>query len=106
MASVRKRTWTSGGKAKTAWIADYFDQSGKRHQQAFPTRGAADAFLVQARGEVAKGIHTPFSTSITVGEACLSTPERKCIGGPEQKCIMDRWRNRRLCVALGQAASP
>jgi hypothetical protein len=39
MASVRKRTWTSGGKAKTAWIADYFDQSGKRHQQAFPTRG-------------------------------------------------------------------
>jgi hypothetical protein len=36
----------------------------------------------------------------------LSTPERKCIGGPEQKCIMDRWRNRRLCVALGQAASP
>jgi hypothetical protein len=36
----------------------------------------------------------------------VSTPERKCIGGPEQKCIMDRWRNRRLCVALGQAASP
>jgi integrase len=70
MASVRKRTWTSGGKAKTAWIADYFDQSGKRHQQAFPTRGAADAFLVQALGEVAKGIHTPTTTSITVAEAC------------------------------------
>jgi hypothetical protein len=34
MASVRKRTWTSGGKAKTAWIADYFDQSGKRHQHS------------------------------------------------------------------------
>jgi integrase len=70
MASVRKRTWTSGGKTKTAWTADYFDQSGKRHQQAFPTRGAADAFLLQARGEVVKGIHMPDFKSITVAEAC------------------------------------
>jgi hypothetical protein len=70
MASVRKRTWQSGGKIRTGWVADYLDQSGKRHQQAFPTRGAADAFLVQALGEVAKGIHTPTTTSITVAEAC------------------------------------
>jgi len=26
MASIRKRTWKSGGEIKTAWIADYFDQ--------------------------------------------------------------------------------
>jgi integrase len=80
MASVRKRTWKSGGKDKTGWVADYFDQNGKRHQQAFPTKRAADAFLVQARGEIAKGIHTPSSTSITVGEACerwLRTCEQK-----------------------------
>jgi hypothetical protein len=70
MASIRKRTWKSGGKIRTGWVADYLDQSGKRHQQAFPTRGAADAFLVQALGEVAKGIHTPTTTSITVAEAC------------------------------------
>ena len=30
MASVRKRTWTTGGKVKTAWVVDYFDQHGKR----------------------------------------------------------------------------
>jgi hypothetical protein len=80
MASVRKRTWKSGGKDKTAWVADYFDQNGKRHQQQFRTKGEADAFLVQARGEVAKGIHTPTSTSITVAEACerwLQTCEQK-----------------------------
>ena len=80
MASVRKRTWRSGGKDKTRWVADYFDQNGKRHQQQFRTKGEADAFLVQARGEVAKGIHTPTSASITVAEACerwLRTCEQK-----------------------------
>ena len=70
MASVRKRIWKSGGKDKTAWVADYFDQNRKRHQQQFRTTREADAFLVQARGEVAKGIHTPTSTSITVAEGC------------------------------------
>jgi hypothetical protein len=58
------------GRNRTAWVADYLDQSGKRHQQAFPTRGAAGAFLAQALGEVAKGIHTPTTTSITVAAAC------------------------------------
>jgi hypothetical protein len=33
MATVRKRTWKTGGEGevKTAWVADYFDQDGKRH---------------------------------------------------------------------------
>jgi hypothetical protein len=40
MATVRKRTWQSGGETKQAWIADYFDQAGKRHQMAFKTKKA------------------------------------------------------------------
>lgn len=69
MASVRKRIWKSNGQVKTAWVADYFDQEGKRHLKTFPTRKAVDSFLVGARHEVQEGTHTAHSTSITVGEA-------------------------------------
>ena len=69
MASIRKRTWKSGGETKTAWIADYFDQEGKRHIKTHATKKAAAAWLVTAQGEVARGVHTPENTSITVAEA-------------------------------------
>jgi integrase len=69
MASIRKRTWKSGEETKTAWIADYFDQDGKRHIKTHPTKKAAAAWLVTAQGEVARGVHTPENTSITVAEA-------------------------------------
>src|SRR5690349_11731098 len=69
MASVRKRTWKTGDVTKTAWVADYFDQTGKRRQKTFPTRKEADQWLVEARHEVAAGIHAPASASITVAEA-------------------------------------
>src|SRR5579885_316083 len=69
MASIRKRTWKSAGEVKTAWVADYFDQTGKRHIKTFSTKKAADSWLVTARDEVQKGIHTPASTSITVEQA-------------------------------------
>jgi integrase len=69
MASIRKRTWRNKDGAQTAWVADYFDQSGKRHIKTFKTKKEADAWLVNARGEVQRGMHTPESTSITVAEA-------------------------------------
>src|SRR6516162_8865206 len=69
MASIRKRTWRNKDGAQTAWVADYFDQSGKRHIKTFKTKKKADAWLVNARGEVQRGMHTPESTSITVAEA-------------------------------------
>ena len=69
MATVRKRTWQSGGDTKTAWIADCFDQEGKRHIQTFKTQKDARAKLVTIQGEVVRGVHTPESASITVAEA-------------------------------------
>src|SRR5436309_884825 len=69
VASIRKRTWNSGGDEKTAWIADYFDQGGQRHIKTFGTKKAADAWLVTTRGEVQRGVHTPENASITVAEA-------------------------------------
>ena len=69
VASIRKRTWKSGGEEKTAWIADYFDQSGKRHIKTFERKKDAEAWLVTTRGEVQRGVHTPENASITVAEA-------------------------------------
>jgi integrase len=69
MATVRKRIWQSGGEERTAWIADYFDQDGKRHIKTFSTKKAGTAWLVETQHEVKQGIHTPASTSITVAEA-------------------------------------
>jgi integrase len=69
MAKVRKRTWTNKAGEHTAWIADYFDQDGKRHIKTFDKKKDADAWLVTTRGEVARGVHTPENASITVAEA-------------------------------------
>jgi hypothetical protein len=69
VATVRKHTWTSRGEVKTAWIADFFDQEGKRHIKTCKTKKEADGFLVQARHEVARGLYTPENACITVDEA-------------------------------------
>jgi integrase len=69
MASIRKRTWRNKQGEQTAWVADYSDQSGKRHLKTFDRRKAASAWLVEAQGEVSRGVHTPESASITVAEA-------------------------------------
>jgi hypothetical protein len=48
MASVRKRSWKSGGEMKTAWVADYLDQAGKRRLKTFERKKEADLWLVNA----------------------------------------------------------
>jgi integrase len=69
MAKVRKRTWTSGGETKSAWIVDYFDQDGVRRQKTFPHKKTADSYLTTVRHEIAAGTHTAPSASITVADA-------------------------------------
>jgi hypothetical protein len=76
MATVRKRTWKTGGEAKTAWVADYFDQDGKRHIRTFRTQREAKVWLSKTQHEVSEGIHTPDSTSITVATAARMWLER------------------------------
>lgn len=66
MASVRKRTLPSG---KAVWQVDYKDQTGHRRSRQFRTKKEADAFETKARAEVAIGIHTPDSVSVTVAAA-------------------------------------
>jgi hypothetical protein len=68
MAKVRKRTWVSRGAAKTAWVVDYRDQTG-RHIQTFQSKKAAEGFMLQVGHDIREGIHTSRAASITVGEA-------------------------------------
>ena len=67
--SIRKRTWISGGSEKTAWVADYKDQHGKRCLKTFKTKKAADSWATTALFQVKQGTHTADSTSVTVAEA-------------------------------------
>ncbi|TMK12017.1 MAG: site-specific integrase, partial [Alphaproteobacteria bacterium] len=88
MATVRKRNWrAASGEEKTAWIADYFDGAGKRHIKTFRTRKAADEWLVNARGEVQRGTHTPENASITVREAAALWLERCALEGLERSTL-------------------
>src|SRR5207253_1929387 len=66
MASVRKRILPSG---EVRWQADYRDGAGKRRSRQFDKKSEAADFLLRARDEVKRGVHTPDSESITVKEA-------------------------------------
>jgi integrase len=68
--SVRKRAWkTNRGEVREAWVVDYTDQLGKRHNETFARKKDADARHAKVAVDVRAGIHTPDSQSITVAEA-------------------------------------
>jgi len=69
MASVRKRTWTSGGQEKTAWLVAYRDAEKARRFETFPTKRQADSRRKEIENELVRGVHTAKSTSITVANA-------------------------------------
>ena len=69
--AVRKRTWTtSAGERREAWVVDYVDQAGKRHIRTVAKKREADALLAATKVDVARGIHTAASASVTVDRAC------------------------------------
>ena len=67
--AIRKRTWTSGGTERTAWVCDYQDQQGKRRLKTFKTKKAADSWATDTLYQVKVGTHTPESASVTIAEA-------------------------------------
>ena len=66
MATVRKRKLPSG---LIRWQANYVDGAGERRAKLFERKGDADAWLVDTRHDVARGLHTPERVSPTVKEA-------------------------------------
>jgi integrase len=68
--SVRKHHWTTRkGEPREAWLVDYTDGSGVRRAKFFQRKKEADAYHASVRVEVAAGVHTPPSRSITVKAA-------------------------------------
>src|SRR5262249_10305835 len=77
MATVRKRVRAAADRAQeVSWVADYHDQHRKRHLKTFATRKAAQAWLIETQGEVARGVHTPERQSVNVYEAAQLWLER------------------------------
>lgn len=66
MATVRKRTLPSG---LVRWRAAYTDGAGNRRTKQFARKSDGEAWLVEIRHDVARGLHTPGSISPTVKEA-------------------------------------
>jgi integrase len=68
--SVRKREWTTDkGEAKSAWVVDYIDGTGKRRLKTFKLKKLADQFAATASVEVREGIHVADSATVTLEEA-------------------------------------
>lgn len=84
--SVRKRTWTSGGREKSAWAATVTDQNAKRRQKSFKTQKAAKDWEVQTEQEKKLGIYTPESETITVKKGSDLWLEK---GRARRACALD-----------------
>ena len=69
MASIKKRTWVSSGKEKSAWVVYYSDQNKVQHIKTFRTKHEAEAWRTETMHEISRGIHTPPSKSLSVKEA-------------------------------------
>ena len=70
MATITKRVRERSGKEPlVTWQAWYTDQNGKRRNKTFAKQKDARAWLDRTVIEVADGVHTPSSDSITVAEA-------------------------------------
>ncbi len=66
MATVRKRILPSG---LVCWRASYTDGGGARRTKQFARKSDGEAWLVETRHDIARGLHTPGSLSPTVKEA-------------------------------------
>ncbi|MGY2903733.1 tyrosine-type recombinase/integrase [Bradyrhizobium sp. URHC0002] len=66
MANIRKRTLPSG---MIRWEVAYVDGGGERRAKLFATKGAAQAWMVDAQHDLKRGLHTAGSVSPTVKDA-------------------------------------
>jgi integrase len=69
--SVRKREWvTRKGEQKTAWVADFVDNAGRRQIRTFDKKKDADAFYSKVRVDINAGTHVTIDGDKTVADAC------------------------------------
>lgn len=68
--AIRHREWvTEKGTKGSAWVVDYYAQTGKRHVKSFKKKKDAIAFDAKTRIEVNGKVHVADSETVTVAEA-------------------------------------
>jgi hypothetical protein len=87
-----------GGESRSAWVVDYRDQAGTRRLKTFASKREAEAWAVEALHEVARGVHTPASASITVAVCFQRWIEHCEAEGLEFGTIRQRRQHLRLHV--------
>ena len=75
MATVRKRKLPSG---LIRWQASYIDGGGNRRAKLFNRKSDGDAWLIETRHDVARGLHTADSMSPTV-KVAAALWLRRCV---------------------------
>ena len=63
--AIREREWTWKGKARSAWVCDYFDAKGKRRLKTFMTKRAAEDWAAETRVQLKRGMHIADCESVT-----------------------------------------
>ena len=85
IVGVRKRVWrTCKGETKVGWVVDYVDEQGHRARRQFETKRQADAYRVEAEGQLRAGTYRADGDRMTVEAAaehfltyCRSRMERR-----------------------------
>ena len=68
--SIRERKWTTkDGATKSAYVVDYYAQTGKRHIKTFTKKKDAIAFEAKTRIEVNGHVHVADRETVTIAEA-------------------------------------
>jgi integrase len=86
--SVRKREWvTRKGEQKTAWVADFVDNAGRRQIRTFAQKKKADAFHSKVKVDINAGTHVAIDSDITVLDAADKWINHVAANGAERSTI-------------------
>ena len=70
MAAIRKRTWRGG---KTAYVVDWVDQTGRRHNRPFRLYREADKFRRETERQMYACTFRPDGTKLVMREVCAAS---------------------------------
>lgn len=70
MATITKRTWTTGkGEKREAWVLAFTDKTGKRHKEQHARKREAETRRVEVEGQISKGAFRADAAKKTVSDA-------------------------------------
>lgn len=104
--SVRKRNWITGeGVQRSAWMADYKDQKGRRRSKSFGLKRDAENYLRGVTNQIADGVFVTDDGTETVQAAGKIWLQRKRQDGLERSTLDQYEQHLKLHIVpfLGQS---